>query len=103
VPPGDPRSTVNWAALAAGTGTIVLLMAVANLPAIADYLVDGGRAADTPAAVVENASLPDQRVVLGTLATIAERSQGAAIVPPAIVVVGAVVSDLTTGEVGVPL
>lgn len=102
VPPGDPRSTVDWAGLASGTGTIVLLMAVANLPAIAAALVAGGRAADTPAAVVENASLPAQRVVRGTLETIAVRSQAAAIEPPAIVVVGAVVSDLT-GEVGVPL
>ena len=101
VPPGDPRSTVDWAALGAGSGTVVLLMAVANLPAIATALVDAGRLPTTPAAVVENASLPGQRVVRGTLATIAADAQDAAVQPPAIVVVGDVVSDLS-GAAGAP-
>jgi len=95
VPPGDQRSTVDWAGLGAGSGTVVLLMAVANLPAIATALVDAGRPPTTPAAVVENASLPVQRVVRGTLATIAAQAQDAGIGPPAIVVVGDVVSDLS--------
>jgi len=93
VPPGDPRSSVDWQRLAAGDATIVLLMAVANLRAIADNLVVGGRAANTPAVVVENASLPSQRVfrtTLGGLADIAEREQ---VVPPAVVVIGAVAAS----------
>jgi uroporphyrin-III C-methyltransferase/precorrin-2 dehydrogenase/sirohydrochlorin ferrochelatase len=94
VPPGDPRSTVHWESLAAGSGTHVLLMAVANLRPIAQALVAGGRSPETPAAVVENASLPGQRVLRSTLARIADDAESADVVPPAVVVVGEVVSDL---------
>jgi uroporphyrin-III C-methyltransferase / precorrin-2 dehydrogenase / sirohydrochlorin ferrochelatase len=101
VPPGDSRSTVDWSAAAADTGTLVLLMAVANLRPIADTLVTGGRSPDTPAAVVENASLPEQRVVRSTLQRIAEDAERAGVEPPAVVIVGAVVSDLD-GAAGPP-
>jgi len=90
VPPGDSRSTVDWDRLAAGNGTLVLLMAVANLRPIATTLIAGGRAADLPAAVIENASLPSQRIVRTTLAALADDAEAAEIVPPAVVVVGAV-------------
>jgi uroporphyrin-III C-methyltransferase/precorrin-2 dehydrogenase/sirohydrochlorin ferrochelatase len=102
VPPGDPRSTVEWPAVAAGDGTVVLLMAVANLRPIAATLVAGGRDPRTPAAVVENASMPDQRVVRGTLADIADIAERESVEPPAVVVVGAVVSDLTDAAGGQP-
>jgi uroporphyrin-III C-methyltransferase/precorrin-2 dehydrogenase/sirohydrochlorin ferrochelatase len=92
VPPGDPRSSVDWDRLAAGNGTIVLLMAVANLRRIADTLMSGGRAADTPAVIVENASLPSQRVIRTTLSTLADVADEQVVVPPAVVVVGAVAS-----------
>jgi uroporphyrin-III C-methyltransferase/precorrin-2 dehydrogenase/sirohydrochlorin ferrochelatase len=94
VPPGDERSTVDWSSLAVGHGTLLLLMAVANLRPIADALVAGGRRPDTPAAVVENASLPSQRVVRSTLRALADDAEAAAVAPPAVVVVGDVVSDL---------
>ena len=92
VPPGDERSTVNWPAVAAGDGTVVLLMAVANLRPIAAALVAGGRDPRTPAVIVENASLPNQRVVRATLANLADSAEHESVVPPAIVVVGEVVS-----------
>jgi uroporphyrin-III C-methyltransferase / precorrin-2 dehydrogenase / sirohydrochlorin ferrochelatase len=94
VPPGDPRSTVDWRRLGAGNATLVLLMAVANLRAIATALLDAGRPLATPTVVIENASLPQQRVIrppLGDLPDVAER---AGVVPPAVVVIGDVVSDL---------
>jgi uroporphyrin-III C-methyltransferase/precorrin-2 dehydrogenase/sirohydrochlorin ferrochelatase len=91
VPPGDERSTVDWGALAAGDGTLVLLMAVANLAPISAALIAGGRDAATPAAIVENASLPAQRVVKCRLSEVAEFARQAGIVPPAAVIVGAVV------------
>jgi uroporphyrin-III C-methyltransferase/precorrin-2 dehydrogenase/sirohydrochlorin ferrochelatase len=91
LPPGDPRSTVDWDALCRGDGTVVLLMAVSNLEKIAVWLIDGGRAASTPAAVIENASLPEQRVIRGPLADIAALALSAHVVPPAIVVIGNVV------------
>ena len=75
VPPGDPRSTVDWQRLGAGNGTIVLLMAVAYLRPIADTLITAGRAAQTPAVVIENASLPQQRIVRTTLATLADDAE----------------------------
>jgi uroporphyrin-III C-methyltransferase/precorrin-2 dehydrogenase/sirohydrochlorin ferrochelatase len=91
VPPGDERSTVNWPAVAAGDGTVVLLMAVANLRPIAAALVDGGRDPRTPAVVIENASLPTQRLVYASLAELADVAERETIVPPAVVVVGPVV------------
>jgi uroporphyrin-III C-methyltransferase/precorrin-2 dehydrogenase/sirohydrochlorin ferrochelatase len=100
VPPGDPRSSVDWQRLAAGDATIVLLMAVANLRAIADTLVAGGRAADTPAVVVENASLPSQRVLRTTLSRLADVAEREQVVPPAVVVVGAVAAASARRDAG---
>jgi uroporphyrin-III C-methyltransferase/precorrin-2 dehydrogenase/sirohydrochlorin ferrochelatase len=91
VPPGDPRSTVDWKSLAGTDATLVLLMAVANLGAIADSLIAGGRDPQTGSAIVENASLPTQRVVrcrLNELGDVAKRDN---VVPPAVVLVGDVV------------
>jgi uroporphyrin-III C-methyltransferase/precorrin-2 dehydrogenase/sirohydrochlorin ferrochelatase len=90
VPPGDPRSSVDWRRLAEGDATIVAMMAVANLRPIADTLMTGGRAADTPAVVVENASLPSQRVFRTTLDRLADVAERERVVPPAVVVIGAV-------------
>jgi len=92
VPPGDERSTVDWDAVARGEGTIVLLMAVANLRAIVKTLLAAGRAPETPSVVIENASLPHQRVVHATLDELPDAVERADVVPPAIVVIGAVVS-----------
>jgi uroporphyrin-III C-methyltransferase/precorrin-2 dehydrogenase/sirohydrochlorin ferrochelatase len=66
-------------------------MAVANLASIAETLIAGGRDPQTGAAIVENASLPLQRVVrcrLGELGRVAQRE---AVVPPAVVLIGDVV------------
>ena len=66
-------------------------MGVRTLPDVARELLAGGRAADTPAAVVERGTFPSQRVVTGTLGTIAERAREAGIAAPAITIVGDVV------------
>jgi uroporphyrin-III C-methyltransferase / precorrin-2 dehydrogenase / sirohydrochlorin ferrochelatase len=86
--PGDPGSTVDWPALARLGGTLVLLMAVERLAACCAALVAGGRDASTPVAVVERASLPDQRVSTATLAD----AGSLAVAAPAVVVVGEVVA-----------
>jgi uroporphyrin-III C-methyltransferase / precorrin-2 dehydrogenase / sirohydrochlorin ferrochelatase len=91
VPPGDPRSTVDWTLLAAGDATLVLLMAVAHLDVICRTLLAGGRPDSTPAAIVENASLPGQRIVTATLGDLAAAAAAARIVPPAVVIIGDVV------------
>jgi uroporphyrin-III C-methyltransferase len=90
VPPGDERSSVNYAALARSGTTIVLLMAVATLPDIARALLAAGLPTDTPAATVADGSLTHQRVVRGTLADIAERVAASGVKPPAVTVIGAV-------------
>ena len=90
--PDDPNSLVDWPGLARLRGTLVLLMAVDRLPEIAAVLVAHGRDPRTPAAVVQDGSLPTERVVTGTLAGIADLAVAAGVRPPAIVVVGGVVA-----------
>ena len=88
--PEKPESALDWAALAAFPGTLVLYMGVRNLAAIAGRLVENGRAAAEPAAVVERGTLPDQRTVSGTLGDIAQRVADAGLRAPAITLVGPV-------------
>src|SRR3954466_9670299 len=79
--PAKPETALDWDALARFPGTLVLYMGVKNLPEIARKLVAAGRAQDEPVAVVERGTLPGQRVVEGTLATIAQAVADAAIKP----------------------
>lgn len=90
LPPGDPESTLDWAALARANTTLVIMMGVATLPAITATLVGAGLAGDTPSATVASAGLPGQRTVRGTLDTIAALTADAGITPPAITIIGAV-------------
>jgi siroheme synthase len=87
LPPGDPASRVNWAALAAGPDTLVLLMAVRHRQAIAAELVAAGRAVTTPVAAIENAGTDRQRVVRCDLAALAG-PDGPPVANPAVIVVG---------------
>ena len=91
VPPDDPRSLVDWAALGRMRGTLVLLMAVDNLPAIAQTLIHNGRDPATPAGAVQEGTTAHQRVVTSTLAHLGEDMAAAQIQPPAIIVIGEVV------------
>lgn len=77
---------------AADDHTIVLLMGVSRLEATAAALVAAGRSPGTPVAVVEDGYGPRQRTTVGTLATIAERARAAGVRPPAVTVVGDVVT-----------
>lgn len=96
VPPGHPESTVDYAALAKVNTTIILMMAVANLGAIAGALIDAGMDVETPAAVIADGSLSSQTEARGTLGTIAKVAVDAAIGPPAITVIGAVAAFAPT-------
>ncbi|MFF5210650.1 uroporphyrinogen-III C-methyltransferase [Streptosporangium sp. NPDC000396] len=91
VPPGDPKSTVDWPNLAKSGGTLVLMMAVERISTIAETLIRDGRSPETPVMVVQDGTLPTQRTLYATLATVAERVTTAGIRPPAIVIVGDVV------------
>lgn len=88
--------SIPWAA-AAQLPTAVFLMGVERLPEIVSRLRAHGRDPQTPAAIIANATLPTQQVVVGTLATLAERAEG--IRPPAVIVVGDVVGLSGTPEV----
>ena len=92
LPPGDPESLTDWDAVARLRGTLVLMMAVGNAPAIAETLVAGGRPADTPVAVVCDGTMPAERTVLATLGSLADDLRAADVHPPAIIVIGQVVA-----------
>ncbi len=92
LPPGHPDSLVEWDAVARMRGTVVLLMAVQNLPLIAKALMDGGRKESVPVAVISEGTMPGERVLLSTLGAVAEDVERERMRPPAIVVVGDVVA-----------
>jgi uroporphyrin-III C-methyltransferase/precorrin-2 dehydrogenase/sirohydrochlorin ferrochelatase len=85
-------SAVRWDNLGPDHGTLVFFMGVRNLPEITRKLVENGRPAGTPAAVIEWGTTDRQATVIGTLADIADRAQAAGVEPPALVVVGEVVA-----------
>jgi uroporphyrinogen III methyltransferase/synthase len=84
------NSAVNWAKLATAVDTLVILMGLTNLPIIVKKLVEHGRSPQTPAAVIRSGTTSDQESVIGTLADIVEKS--ILIEPPALIVIGDVVS-----------
>ncbi|MGH3413186.1 MAG: uroporphyrinogen-III C-methyltransferase [Marmoricola sp.] len=92
LPPGHSDSLVAWHALAAGKGTLVLLMAVRNAAAIAEELVRCGRDKDLPVAVVCDGTMPTERTVLTTLGQLGDDIMAHEVRPPAIIVVGQVVA-----------
>jgi uroporphyrin-III C-methyltransferase/precorrin-2 dehydrogenase/sirohydrochlorin ferrochelatase len=77
----------DWAALAR-IDTLVVLMGVERLAEVAERLVGAGRAAETPVAIVENGTLPGERVIEATLATAAGRAAALDVRPPALIVIG---------------
>lgn len=88
--PDHPESLVNWNALAALSGTIVLLMAVERIELFSKVLLEGGRPAETPVVVVQHGTTAAQRTLRTTLAGAAEQIRSEGIRPPAIIVIGAV-------------
>jgi uroporphyrin-III C-methyltransferase/precorrin-2 dehydrogenase/sirohydrochlorin ferrochelatase len=71
--------------------TVILLMGVGQLRDSADSLARAGLPAGTPVGIVENGYLPDQRVTIGTLGTIADQAEAAGVANPAVIVIGDVV------------
>lgn len=90
--PAKETSGIAWDKLATGIGTLVFLMGVGNLPKIAASLMEHGRSSDTPVAVIRAGTVPGQRTITGSLGNIADKAQKENIKPPAIIVVGDVVS-----------
>ena len=88
--PAKPESALDWDALAAFPGTLVLYMGVSRIAGITAALIGAGRAADEPAAVVQSGTLPGQQTVRASLGELAEAVEEAGISPPAVTVVGPV-------------
>jgi uroporphyrinogen III methyltransferase/synthase len=88
--PAKDESSIDWSKLATGVGTLVFLMGVKNLPNITQELMAAGRDPKTPVALVRWGTTPQQTTVTGTLETIVEEAEAAALKPPAIIVVGEV-------------
>ncbi|MEV5988131.1 uroporphyrinogen-III C-methyltransferase [Streptomyces sp. NPDC052051] len=92
VAPDDARSLVDWPSLAKLTGTLVVLMGVDKIGKIAETLVAHGKAPDTPVALVQEGTTAAQRRVDATLATVEETVRAEGVKPPAVIVIGAVVT-----------
>jgi uroporphyrin-III C-methyltransferase/precorrin-2 dehydrogenase/sirohydrochlorin ferrochelatase len=81
---------LDWRALAARRQTLAIYMGVAALDALRERLLANGRSADTPFALIENGSRPNQRVIVGTLGELPERAREHAVQSPALLILGEV-------------
>jgi len=91
--PTKEKSAVDWDALAATGGTIVVLMGVGKLPDYTRALREAGMDPGTPVALVERGTWVDQQVATGTLETIVDARDEAGIEPPAVTVIGDVAAE----------
>ena len=85
---GKEQTNIDWPGLAKFNGTIVFYMAMSNLDFIVEQLIKNGMNGDTPAAVIADATMPNQRMVQGTVAEIAKLCREKNIEAPAIVIIG---------------
>lgn len=90
--PSKAREDVDWGRIAAGSETLCIFMGVRNAAAIADGLLAGGRAASEPVAVIRQGTTPQQETLVTTLGELAEAIEKSGMMPPALLVVGAVVT-----------
>ena len=90
LPPGHEKSLVDWGALARAGGTIVVVMGVRNVRAIAEALVEAGLDAATPAAVIQEGETNAQRVFFATAGTLADVMEAEGVGSPAVYVFGEV-------------
>jgi len=89
--PDKTISEIDWEKLSLGSGTLVFYMGVKNLPHITANLMAHGRNPETPVALVRWGTRPEQEVLTGTLADIADKSRKVSFKPPAVTIVGEVV------------
>ncbi|MEE4377255.1 MAG: siroheme synthase CysG [Candidatus Competibacteraceae bacterium] len=87
----DGSLSLPWESLLHPEQTVVFYMGLQSLSAICQGLIKRGRSAATPAALVEQGTLPNQQVYVADLATITERAEAAQIQPPCLLIVGEVV------------
>ncbi len=90
------RDTLDWAALAQERQTLAVYMGVAELDVLQTRLLQHGRAAMTPFALIENGCRAEQRVITGTLGNLAERARVHAVRSPALLILGEVAALAST-------
>lgn len=88
----DHTIDLDWPALARPGQTVVFYMGVGGAPEICRQMIAHGMPPETPAAIVRRGTLPDQQTLLATLASLPQRLSESGIKPPALIVVGTVVS-----------
>ena len=98
--PDKEVSAVDWTWLAHCPGTIVFYMGVKNISNIAELLIKEGMDAQKPVAVIENGFRKNQRVTTAVLSTLAETAEKVGFMPPAIFIIGEVVSLYRDGSEG---
>jgi uroporphyrinogen III methyltransferase/synthase len=89
-PDSSPR--LDWSSLARFPGTLVVYMGVTRLPSLCRTLIREGKSPETPAAMIQSGTLASQRTIVGTLANLPELARSSGIGPPALVIIGDVVS-----------
>ena len=81
---------LDWQALARDRQTLAFYMAVRRFPDLMNNLIGGGRSADTPVAIIEKGTMPDQRVIRGTLGQLTLLADAHRVTAPAMLIVGEV-------------
>jgi uroporphyrin-III C-methyltransferase/precorrin-2 dehydrogenase/sirohydrochlorin ferrochelatase len=92
VPPDDERSAVDWPALARSEGTLVLLMSLERIGAVTRTLMKHGRRGNSPVSVISDGTMPTQRTIISTLEDVERRVADEGVRPPAVVIIGGVVT-----------
>ncbi|HEY1186283.1 MAG TPA: uroporphyrinogen-III C-methyltransferase [Gemmata sp.] len=90
--PNKPGNKLDWKAIAAFPGTLAIYMGIARLPVIVSELLKYGKSPDTPAAIIERASLGEQRSVCATLGNLEEARRHAGLEAPGLILVGETVA-----------
>lgn len=90
--PDKARPDLDWDAFAKRIGTLIFYMGARNLPVIVERLIDHGRPKDTPVALIQWGTTPEQRTLVGTLEDIVSRARSASFSPPVLIIVGEVVA-----------
>ena len=89
--PGAPD--IDWAALASLDHTIVVYMGLANAQQISNQLIVNGMLSTTPVAIIENATLPNEKILAGTAATFPTIARHHELAGPALIIIGEVAAS----------
>ena len=88
----DGKIDLDWPALIQPRQTVAIYMGLRNIDALTSEFIARGASPELPAAIVDNATRANQRVVVGALGTLADKARAAALKGPSIVIIGTVVS-----------